>query len=320
MIQLSQVTATGKAHGKLILVGEHSVVYGKPAIALPFPLIEVKATVEESSGKIWMMSDYYGGPLSMVPKKLKGIEMCIYETLKKLNRPKEGLFIRLSSTIPLGRGLGSSAAIAIAIVRGLFAFCDREPSGEELMSLVHIAETYAHGNPSGVDMFAASSDAPIWFQKEKSTQLLQMVTPIYLVVADSGRYGDTFTAVNSVREKVTLHPTKTMNSLDTLGQITCDARLAIATGNTVLLGHLMDSAQKELTELGVSDEGINKLVVAARSAGALGAKLTGGGRGGCVIALAENFSHSKILSEALVKAGASRTWNFALGSNRGDIR
>lgn len=316
MVQLSQKVSLGKAHGKLILVGEHSVVYGKPAIALPFPLIEVKAIVEESKeDNIRITCDYYDGLLDSVPKKMKGIAALIIETLKILTTHPKGLLIRLESTIPLGRGLGSSAAVAIAIVRSLFSYYSHELNQDQLNSLVHLAETYAHGNPSGIDMVAASGEEPIWFQKEVGMEQIQIGSPIHLVVADSGRIGDTLSAVSSVKEKYKIDQKKTNDSLSHLEGIACNAKAALSLGHSKLLGHLLDLAQEELVALGVSDDGINRLIDAARKAGALGAKLTGGGRGGCVIALAKNAGHAKTLAKAFLKAGASKTWNFSLGRN-----
>jgi mevalonate kinase len=315
MFQSTQKSAIGKAHGKLILIGEHSVVYGMPAIALPFPLIEVNSTVNEITEDIRLACDYFEGPLSTVPKKMLGISACINETLKILNKPAKGLLIQLHSNIPLGRGLGSSAAVAVAIVKSIFAYYGQALKQNQLMSLVHIAETHAHGNPSGVDMYAAASEVPIWFQKEKEISTIQIGAPLHLVVADSGRIGDTHAAVSSVRENYKSNPIKTETSLNRLKTMAFEAKTALSNGKVEFLGTLLNFAQDELIALGVSDEGINRLVNAARSAGAFGSKLTGGGRGGCVLALAKNPIHAENLADHFLKAGASKTWNFTLGTS-----
>jgi mevalonate kinase len=256
--------------------------------------------------------EYFDGYLEQVPEKLQGIAACIYETLKLLNKPQKGLWIRLNTTIPIGRGLGSSAAIAVAVVRSLFSFFEQKLSQKNLMNLVHIAETFAHGNPSGIDMAAASNDFQIWFQKGKNNIPLQIARPLHLVVADTGRIGDTHRAVSVVREKYKVQPEFTKESIRQLGMISLESKEALLTGNTKLLGSLLDEAHCELSNLGVSDIGMDKLVVAARKEGALGAKLTGGGKGGCMIALAHNLPKSKEIANALMKAGARNAWHFKL--------
>lgn len=179
------------------------------------------------------------------------------------------------------------------------------------MALVEIAETYAHGNPSGIDMAAISSDSPIFFKNKKEATPLEMGSPFNIVVADSGRIGDTHTAVKKVRENFQSEPMKIQNALRNIEEITLKAKVAIAEGNPYLLGSLLNFNHSELIKLGVSDEGLNRLAEVARGAGGLGAKMTGGGLGGCVMALAPNPEQSKIIANALLKAGANKTWYFS---------
>ncbi|QUW22360.1 mevalonate kinase [Sporosarcina sp. Marseille-Q4063] len=317
MVAIPRKTAVGTAHSKLILIGEHAVVYGKPAIALPFPAIEARATIEEINNNktISFESPYYSGPYEEIPGSMEGIAVCINETMKCLMQKPEGLRICLESTIPLGRGLGSSAAIAISIVRGLFLYFGQVLNDEKLKELVHIAETFAHGNPSGIDAAASSNDHPIWFQRGSSIASLEIGGPFYLVVADSGRIGNTRGAVESIKEMYNLDAVKTEQSLNALEANTFKAKSALIAGEIDLLGNTLDAAQRELTLLGVSDSGIDRLVSAAKEKGALGAKLTGGGRGGCILALAKNHQHAKELEEALLTAGAFQTWSFEVGKN-----
>lgn len=310
MITSKPKTAAGYAHSKLILVGEHAVVYGKPAIAIPFPL-KVKSTVERKSGEIMLSSVFYVGTINRLPEKMKGIAACIEAALNYMNKPLNGLLIRLRSSIPLGRGLGSSAAIATAIVKSLFSFYGREASQKELMAFVEIAEIYAHGNPSGIDMAAVSSESPIFFKNGEKLTPIKFGSPFHFVVADSGRIGDTHTAVKKVRENLCLEPKKIQSVLDRIERIAFEAKAFIHEGNSSLLGQLLNSNQSELIKLGVSDPGLNRLVEAARCAGSLGAKLTGGGLGGCVIALASNRQQAKVISDVLMKEGANKTWYFS---------
>ncbi|WP_117161617.1 mevalonate kinase [Paraliobacillus sp. X-1268] len=313
MLELPQKTVIGSAHSKLILVGEHAVVYGEPAIALPFPEIEVKATVDQVDGPIQINSSFYYGLLSDMPDKLEGLAICIKKTCKELDQDATGFRIQIESSIPIGRGLGSSAAIAIAIVRSLYAYYEHDLSRNDLMKLVDIAETYAHGSPSGIDMAAASSEVPIWFEKDKEIEHVYINKPFHLVVADTGRIGDTHAAVASIKEQYKVDFTETKLSIAHLGKLTTQARTALHDGDHSLLGMLLNRAQDELSKLGVSDEGIDRLTKVARKSGALGAKLTGGGRGGCIIALAKSIKHAKEIADDLLHAGADQTWYFTVG-------
>jgi mevalonate kinase len=302
-------TAAGVAHSKLILVGEHAVVYGKPAIAIPFPL-EVRAAVAPKSGWMTMDCDYYSGPLHMVPGQLRGIAACIKETLLYLNKPLRGLSIKIDSSIPLGRGLGSSAAIAVAVVRGLFTFFGEALSEQKLLSFVEHAENYTHGTPSGIDMAAVISDTPIWFEKGKPQEYLNVSTSLYIVAADSGQSGDTRSAVRKVRRRYLEEPDRILSNMNKIEKIALESRTVLSLGDTALLGSLLDANHTELIQLGVSNENLDHLVHAAKKAGALGAKLTGGGLGGCIIALAQNEKHGKIIADELKEAGAANTWHF----------
>lgn len=314
MSTVSTKTAICDAHSKLILAGEHAVVYGKSAIAIPFPL-KVKVMIQKVVGSIMFESSIYTGTIDNLPTKMEGIRACVEESLRCLNRPFENLLIRVDSAIPLGRGLGSSAAIAIAIVRSLFSFFEQKLSGEQLFYLVQIAETYAHGKPSGIDTAAEISEHPIWFQKEKEVVPLVIEIPLYIVVADTGRSGDTHTAVDNVRKMYASEKVKVQNSLDEIGKIAELAREALLKGDVYLLGNLLYRNHEELRNLRVSDCGLDNLVDIARNAGALGAKLTGGGLGGCMMALGKSLEHAEVIARHLMKSGASKVWYFSSKEN-----
>jgi mevalonate kinase len=134
---------------------------------------------------------------------------------------------------------------------------------------------------------------------------------IYIVVADTGRISDTHSAVEQVREKVLLDPINMQKSMKLIGNIAQEAKNVLSHGNSYLLGKLLDKNQEMLTNLGVTDDGLNRLIQTARNAGALGAKLTGSGRGGCMIALAQNLEHGKLIADHLMKSGADKTWYFS---------
>lgn len=311
----SNKRAVGESHSKLILVGEHAVVYGKPAIAIPFPL-KARCIVEDDAGSIGFESIIYTGVIDTMPMEMQGIVACMKETLNYLNKPLEGLNIRIDSYIPLGRGLGSSAAVAIAMVRALFSFYGKELSKEELFSLVQISETYAHGNPSGIDIVSEASECPVWFEKGKEVLNLRPSIPLYIVVADTGRMADTRTAVENVKKRYASNPEKVQKSLEEIEGIAKKAKVALLKGDMHSLEELLNGNQQQLMNLGVSDVGLNKLVERALKVGALGAKLTGGGMGGCIIALAKDLEHAKIIAEELKESGASNSWYFSTASDR----
>lgn len=308
----SEQTAIGVAHSKLILIGEHAVVHGQPAIAIPFPLVGVEAAIEHRPGDVRLESKLFEGAMDEAPEPLLGIRNCVRATLQYLEIPYQDLLIRIKSSIPPGKGLGSSASVAIAVVRSLFAYAGRMYKKEELLELANISETYAHGAPSGIDTLTITSKCPVWFEKSGNVDYIKPSDDFYFVVADTGRIGDTRTAVESVANLLKVAPKKIQSKLNRLGVITHQARHALERASKHLLGQILDEAQKELEALGVSDAGLNKLIHFARQEGALGAKLTGGGNGGCIIALARNELHSRQLSEKLKRFGAHKVWPFVL--------
>lgn len=308
----SEQIAIGIAHSKLILIGEHAVVHGQPAIAIPFPLVGVESVVEHVPGVIKLDSTFYHGPLELAPIALEGIVNCIKETLAYLNMPSENLLIRITSSIPPGKGLGSSASVAIAVIRSLFAYANETYTEEELLRLANVAETYAHGAPSGIDPLTITSQCPVWYEKEHTIDFINLSDDFHFIVADSGRVGDTRLAVESVAELFKSAPKIIQSKLDRIGELTHQAKHALEKAGKHLLGKMLDEAQKELEGLGVSDAGLNRLIYFARQEGALGAKLTGGGNGGCIIALARNEVHSRQLSEKLRRFGAHAVWPFVL--------
>src|SRR5699024_2446145 len=149
-------------------------------------------------------------------------------------------------------GLGSSAAVAAATVRALMAYYTHRLSHQKIMSLIDIAEKYAHGNPSGIDSAAVVAGDPIWFQKGHGVKPLMQSHPISIVIADSGDKNDTRSSVLAVQHLLQSQPQKGHNILERLGEFTMEARESIAYGNFEKLGCLFNEAQSKLKALGVS--------------------------------------------------------------------
>jgi len=314
MSLLSAKSAVGEAHSKLILVGEHAVVYGKPAIAIPFPL-KIRAFVEGKEGEAVVESFIYSGNVKEMPNEMNGIMECIKKTFQLLRKPLRDIKIRIDSDIPLGRGLGSSAAAATAVVRGIFSFYNRKLSHEELFFLVGLSETYAHGKPSGIDMTAVASDMPIYFKSPKGEQIFETIKPLHIVVADSGIIGDTRKAVGNVRSLYNSDKEKISNIINKIGGIVDRIKNSMIKGDIQTIGQLFNDNHELLRALGVSNSSLDSLVNEARSLGALGAKLTGGGLGGCIFALAESLDAAKKISKGLIAAGAVKSWCFSTKEN-----
>lgn len=305
--------AVGEAHGKLILVGEHVVVYDKPAIAIPFPLM-IRAVVTESTGEISIASSIYTGNLEGVPSKMLGLAQCINRSIELCNKPKEGIHIEIESEIPMGRGLGSSAAAATAIVKGIYNYFHKPLSEEELYSLVEIAENYAHGRPSGIDMRTVANEEPIFFQKSQGASAIVPYRPFCMVVADTGEVGDTKIAVGHVKKLIQLKRDIIKTVIDEIENIVLKAKEAILTGDSILLGSLLLRNHENLKKLEVSNSMLDHLVETAMRAGALGAKLTGGGMGGCIIVLTKDMTDARKVGKALIKEGAKEAWYFSTDS------
>ncbi|MTD37525.1 mevalonate kinase [Erwinia sp. CPCC 100877] len=308
-------TGFGSATGKIILMGEHSVVYGEPAIAFPFQETAIAVKVKPGTD-MYLNCLYFSGSLTEAPKHLESIRSVIYHTLKELNHSEAALHIEISSTIPAERGMGSSAATAVAVVRALHDYFGVPCSSEKLLSLVNQAEMIAHGNPSGIDAAAASGDKPIYFIKGQALEVFPMnLTNSYLIVADTGIKGQTRAAVSDVAKLFEQDKKATAQHISTLGQLTVQAKAAILADDTQHLGQIMTEAQEHLAALTVSNDKLDQLIHAALSAGALGAKLTGGGRGGCMIALADSNAAAKKIATALTDAGAKACWIQSLEVN-----
>lgn len=294
-------------------MGEHAVVYGQPAIALPFSAVEVVAQVREQGDSLTVSCQFYEGLVHQMPKVWESLKHAIRFSLYRIGAPTDpAIHVEISSTIPAERGMGSSAAVAVAVARALFAYYDQPLSDEELWDIVQSSEKIAHGNPSGVDAATTSGKQPVFFIRNQPIEPVVLALDAYLVVADTGRTGNTLEAIESVATLMKEGP-EALSFVESLGECSHQARQALARNEAGVLGDVMNQAHTYLQRLGVSDEALDHLVKIARQAGALGAKLTGGGRGGCMIALTQTAQEAKTVAAALQAAGARETWIEGLG-------
>lgn len=301
----------GRAHAKAILLGEHAVVYGAAALAVPIPQL----TATASAG--WSPAGEGEGELSftMTGSASRAVVTQASDGLRELTaafKDRMGvagdphLDVILDGAIPAGRGLGSSAANSRAIVLALAELFGRELSGEAAFELVQTAENMAHGRASGVDAMAVGASAPLAFQAGRARELSIGCDGLF-IVADSGQAGSTKEAVELLREGFGRRPGAREKFLGQAAELVGGAERALAEGWPEELGSRMTEYHRLLREAGLSTERIEAMVTAALAAGGLGAKITGGGLGGCVIALTRPEEASRV-TRRLHEAGAVHTW------------
>lgn len=312
-MKVLQETASGLAHGKIILIGEHSVVHNEPAIAIPFTSAKVEVTIEKIDGESTIDSIYHTGKINDAPITLSNLIKTLNAVCLYLGTSPDNLHIKIDSDIPAERGMGSSAAVATALVRALFNYFDEKLTDELLHRFVSISEKIAHGNPSGLDAKVVSSNEAVYFIRGQGAEFFTHNLQGYLVVADTGQQGETIRAVADVGKLVADKNLPGRKLVSDLGALTKKARQFIEKKEFNQLGEILSKAQERLKELTVSNEKLDSLIQTALNSGAFGAKLTGGGRGGCMIALVDQADKAQKLAEKLLKAGAVRTWVHPLG-------
>ncbi len=268
----------GFGHGKVILVGEHAVVHGHPALAAG---ISTGIAVEARAGKgllrvpAWNL-EASAGDGTPVGRALEAI-------IRRIEAP--ALDFEADARIPSRAGLGSSAALATAVARAAAAAAGRTDAEEAIDAAVAAAEEIFHGKPSGIDAAAAKSGVTGRFTRAAGWRPVPVLQKITICVGLSGRPRDTAAQVAAVGRLAERLPAA-REILALLGRLSDDAAAALAKGDVDGLGRIMDAAHGLLAALRVSSPELETLVHTARSAGAVGAKLTGAGGGGAVIALA----------------------------------
>lgn len=303
---------TGYANGKIILMGEHSVVYGEPSVAIPFPAAQIKTTVEAAKNETIIDCVFYKGLLTDMPELLESLKAVIQVSQERLGQTDQ-LYLKIDSTIPAERGMGSSAAVAVATTRAIYDYYQQPLSHSELLEIVDVSEKIAHGNPSGLDALMTSSSTPYYYIKGQPVTPIDLHLTAVLVVADTGKTGQTKEAVASVGEKVRSKNKEIyQRKITELGNLAKASKDYLSLNQPEKLGLAMNHAQNLLSELGVSSLELDALVVSALSHNALGAKLTGGGRGGCMIALARDLKDAQVIATALEAAGAKTTWLYEM--------
>jgi mevalonate kinase len=296
------------APGKIILFGEHAVVYNRPALAVPVTQVHVDVEVLDSprSG-IWIHApgiDLHADLDSLPADHPVGsVILKLFQRFDIL--PSPALEISIDSTIPVAAGLGSGAAVSVALIRALSGHLNRSLTDEEVNNFAYEVEKLHHGTPSGIDNTVITYSRPVYFIKGKPTETFKVGKPFTVVIGDTGIQAPTKNVVSDVRRLWRHDQYNIERIFDEIAQISLIGRRAIESGRPELLGELMDQNHEHLRTLTVSSPELECLVTAARKAGALGAKLSGGGRGGNMIALVDQ-DRAESVSDALLSAGARR--------------
>jgi mevalonate kinase len=308
---------SASAPGKVILFGEHAVVYGQPAIAVPVTEVATKAIITPDpiapSGSIHITAPQISLDANYADLPSEDpIAAAIRAALTALSIGQPPAFkLRVTSTIPVAAGLGSGAAVSIAIIRAVSAFLGHPLPDDQVSSLAFEVEKLHHGTPSGIDNTVITYNKAVYYTKGTPIETIRIAKPFNLVIADTGISTPTKETVADVRRLWKADPEPYNQTFTSIGKLAIAARSNIEQGNNKVLGTLMDENHELLQKLDVSSPDLDKLVLAAREAGALGAKLSGGGRGGNIIALAPD-SYADDIKIALLAAGAKSAFITAV--------
>lgn len=292
------------AHGKIILLGEHAVVYGRHAIAAPIPLAVEARVVDERDG-VQLMIPRWGieqrvRPLDENPQGFDRTLDLILETLELSGR---SMRIEVFPKVPRAMGLGGSAAIAVAIIRAIDTHFALRLTDEDVNALAFECEKVAHGTPSGIDNTLATYGRFMLYRRGGETEMTPVTAgrPLPIVIGMTGKESLTAKTVGAVRSAWQRHQSLYERFFDEIDHLTMHAVEAVKAGDLEELGDLMNLCQGILNGLQVSSAELEELIQIARASGAVGAKLTGGGGGGSMIALCPQGTRP--VREALEDAG-----------------
>jgi len=302
-----------EAPGKVILFGEHSVVYGYPALAAAVSL-KTRVELKEINQEVSTLESI---PLNLTwrmnkgsPPLLKPLERVIYLIEKEADRSlRQNLYIKIRSDIKPGSGLGSSASVAVALTGALFKYLDWDIDLELINKIAYEAEKVAHGTPSGIDNTIATYGGLVKFIKTKDYPIIEKISldeSFPLVLVDTGLGRSTKVAVSKVRGLLDKYDHFVKKIFETIGGI-AEKIWDLFTSknlNLEIIGELMNLNHGLLNAIGVSNARIEEIINFARELGALGAKITGAGLGGYVLILPPEDNLNLIVDELKKKFGA----------------
>jgi hydroxymethylglutaryl-CoA reductase len=307
--------AFGVGYGKVVILGEHAVVYGRHAIAAPVPMT-VKALVEDCDEGIHLLIPRWGVEFRLAenPSERHSFERPAGMMLDELGLSGRAMRIEVFPDVPRSMGLGGSAAMAVAIVRALDQRYRLGLSDEEVNRLAFEAEKLAHGKPSGIDNTLACYGKPLVFRSGSPplVEPLNIKTPIPMVVGMTGYEGLTAKTVGRVNAAWQQNRKLYERIFDQIDTLVLRGVQAIQDEDLATLGELMNVCHGMLNALQVSTPELEQLVDIAREHGALGAKLTGGGGGGSIIALCDGDTDAVVNA---IRAAGFQAIPVALGAD-----
>ena len=285
--QASDVTR-GVGHGKIIFLGEHAAVYGSHVLAAPVPLA-VEARVEDIDAGVELVIPRWGVEqrLPRDPQQRHSFEQPIGLILERLGLAEQALRLQVFPHVPRAMGLGCSAALAVSVIRALDLHYRLGLADEEVNALAYECEKVAHGTPSGVDNHVATYKQPVIYRRGEppTWKTVEPARPLRVVIGITGVEGLTARTVANVRAAHERAPQRYGRIFAEIDQLVLEAGAAMEGNDLQRLGECMNFCQGLLNALGVSSRELETLIAIARDNGALGAKLTGGGGGGSMIAL-----------------------------------
>jgi mevalonate kinase len=306
---------TASAPAKVILFGEHFVVYGEPAIVLAIDRRAYAKAELRDDKQLYLhsvnlnLAGYFKNGIFKIEQGNAKEARLKFEPLKlaaekvlEIHGENPGLSIEVNSTVPVASGLGSSAAVAAALTAAVSTLLNVKMSKEDIFRVSYEAEKIVHGTPSGVDPAISTFGGTLLFQMDTGFKPLDIKADVPLVIGDTGVERSTRVQVTKVRNVRGQYPRVVGPIMRAGREIVLRAIDALKEDELETLGDLMNINHALLCGLGVSDESLEWLIKAARKADALGAKLTGAGGGGCMIALAENEKLEQVL-EAIQRVG-----------------
>ena len=311
----------GIGFGKAILFNEHFVVYGIPSIVSAIGNYTV-AKVEPYEKSGFNLDDKRLATPKYKEDKLSQQTESFELMFKKmgLDLSKNGVKITLEGNLVAASGIGASAASCVAVARALADSYELDLSDEQINEIAYEGEKGYHGTPSGVDNTASTYGGLIWFQKGEKNVIdrISLLNPVEIVIGNTGKVTDTKAAVDGVKQRKEKNLKKYQEIFDRAENIAYLAKRAIQDRAYTNLGKLMNENHKLLQQIEVSSRELDFLVSIARDAGALGAKLTGGGLGGNMLALTPGKELQNKVATAIEKEGF-QTVKTVIGASRESV-